>query len=116
MGLAIAAVIKGYRCVFTTTDKQSKEKIDALKAFGAEVDRLPDRCRSRGPASYYSVSSRLAPRDPERLEGQPVRQPVEHAAHYESTAPEIWEQTEGRSRTSLSASAPAARSAASAAS
>src|SRR6188472_1307600 len=59
MGLAIAAVIKGYRCVFTTTDKQSKEKIDALKAFGAEVIVCPTDVDPEDPRSYYSVSSRL---------------------------------------------------------
>ena len=78
MGLAIAAVVKGYKCVFTTTDKQSKEKIDALKAFGAEVIICPTNVDPEDPRSYYSVSSRLAEEIPERLEGQPVRQPVEH--------------------------------------
>src|SRR5688572_7692931 len=60
MGLAIAAVVKGYRCIFTTTDKQSKEKIDALKAFGAEVIVCPTDVDPEDPRSYYSVSSRLA--------------------------------------------------------
>src|SRR5216117_1601597 len=60
MGLAIAAVVKGYKCVFTTTDKQSKEKIDALKAFGAEVIICPTNVAPEDPRSYYSVSSRLA--------------------------------------------------------
>ena len=78
MGLAIAAVVKGYKCVFTTTDKQSKEKIDALKAFGAEVIVCPTNVDPEDPRSYYSVSSRLAAEIPERLEGEPVRQPVEH--------------------------------------
>ena len=59
MGLAIAAVVKGYRCIFTTTDKQSKEKIDALKAFGAEVIVCPTNVDPEDPRSYYSVSSRL---------------------------------------------------------
>src|SRR5687768_18404395 len=59
MGLAIAAVVKGYKCVFTTTDKQSKEKIDALKAFGAEVIVCPTNVDPEDPRSYYSVSSRL---------------------------------------------------------
>ena len=79
MGLAIAAVVKGYRCIFTTTDKQSKEKIDALKAFGAEVIVCPTDVDPEDPRSYYSVSSRLERETPERLEGQPVRQPLEHA-------------------------------------
>ena len=78
MGLAIVAAIKGYRCIFTTTDKQSKEKIDALKAFGAEVIVCPTDVDPEDPRSYYSVSSRLAARDPGSLEGEPVRQPVEH--------------------------------------
>ena len=59
MGLAIAAVVKGYRCIFTTTDKQSKEKVDALKAFGAEVIVCPTNVDPEDPRSYYSVSSRL---------------------------------------------------------
>src|SRR5262245_44196926 len=59
MGLAIVAAVKGYRCVFTTTDKQSKEKIDALKAFGAEVIVCPTDVDPEDPRSYYSVSSRL---------------------------------------------------------
>src|SRR5437016_7816270 len=59
MGLAIVAVVKGYRCVFTTTDKQSKEKIDALKAFGAEVIVCPTNVEPEDPRSYYSVASRL---------------------------------------------------------
>src|SRR5438045_6983971 len=59
MGLAIAAVVKGYKCIFTTTDKQSKEKIDALRAFGAEVIVCPTNVVPEDPRSYYSVSSRL---------------------------------------------------------
>src|SRR6201989_294351 len=59
MGLAIAAVVKGYQCIFTTTDKQSKEKIDALKAFGADVIVCPTDVDPEDPPSYYSVSSRL---------------------------------------------------------
>ena len=77
MGLAIAAVVKGYQCIFTTTDKQSKEKIDALKAFGAEVIVCPTNVDPEDPRSYYSVSSRLEQEIPELLEGEPVRQPVE---------------------------------------
>ena len=77
MGLAIAAVVKGYKCIFTTTDKQSKEKIDALKAFGAEVIVCPTNVEPEDPRSYYSVSSRLEREVPERVEGQPVRQPLE---------------------------------------
>src|SRR3546814_16426152 len=60
MGLALAATVKGYRCIFTTTDKQSKEKIDALKAFGAQVIVCPTAVEPADPRSYYSVSSSLA--------------------------------------------------------
>jgi cysteine synthase len=77
MGLAIAAIVKGYKCIFTTTDKQSKEKVDALRAFGAEVIVCPTDVDPEDPRSYYSVSSRLVRETPELLEGQPVRQPVE---------------------------------------
>src|SRR6201987_4185715 len=64
MGLAIAAIVKGYKCIFTTTDKQSKEKIDALKAFGAEVIVCPTNVDPEDPPSYYSVSSRLVNETP----------------------------------------------------
>ena len=77
MGLAIAAVVKGYKCIFTTTDKQSKEKVDALKAFGAEVIVCPTDVDPEDPRSYYSVSSRLERDDAQRVEGESVRQPVE---------------------------------------
>ena len=77
MGLAIAAVVKGYKCIFTTTDKQSKEKVDALKAFGAEVIVCPTNVDPEDPRSYYSVSSRLEQEVPNSLEGESVRQPVE---------------------------------------
>ena len=87
MGLAIAAVVKGYKCIFTTTDKQSKEKIDALKAFGAEVIVCPTNVDPEDPRSYYSVSSRLEREMPERLEGQPVRQPFEHAGALRADGP-----------------------------
>ena len=96
MGLAIAAVVKGYRCIFTTTDKQSKEKIDALKAFGAEVIVCPTNVDPEDPRSYYAVSSRL--RGKCRTRGRPTSTDnlSNSAAHYELTAPEIWEQTGGR--------------------
>jgi cystathionine beta-synthase len=96
MGLAIAAVVKGYRCIFTTTDKQSKEKIDALKAFGAEVIVCPTDVDPDDPRSYYSVSSRLAREIPDAWKANQYDNLSNTAAHYESTAPEIWEQTEGR--------------------
>jgi cystathionine beta-synthase len=95
MGLAIAAVIKGYRCVFTTTDKQSKEKIDALKAFGAEVIICPTDVDPEDPRSYYSVSSRLAKEIPGAWKANQYDNLSNTRAHYEWTAPELWEQTGG---------------------
>ena len=96
MGLAIAAVVKGYRCVFTTTDKQSKEKIDALKAFGAEVVVCPTNVDPDDPRSYYSVSDRLAREVPDAWKANQYDNLSNTEAHYEQTGPEIWEQTEGR--------------------
>jgi cystathionine beta-synthase len=95
MGLAIAAVVKGYRCIFTTTDKQSKEKIDALKAFGAEVIVCPTDVDPEDPRSYYSVSSRLEREVPNAWKANQYDNLANTAAHYESTAPEIWDQTDG---------------------
>jgi cystathionine beta-synthase len=95
MGLAIAAVIKGYRCVFTTTDKQSKEKADALRAFGAEVIVCPTNVEPEDPRSYYSVSSRLEKEVPNSWKANQYDNPSNTAAHYEQTGPEIWEQTGG---------------------
>jgi cystathionine beta-synthase len=96
MGLAIAAVVKGYKCVFTTTDKQSKEKIDALKAFGAEVIICPTNVAPEDPRSYYSVSSRLAGEIPNSWKANQYDNLSNTAAHYEQTGPEIWEQTDGQ--------------------
>jgi len=95
MGLALAAVVKGYRCVFTTTDKQSKEKIDALKAFGAEVIVCPTNVDPEDPRSYYSVSSRLEKEIPNSWKANQYDNLSNMAAHYEQTGPEIWEQTDG---------------------
>ena len=96
MGLAIAAVVKGYRCVFTTTDKQSKEKIDALKAFGAEVIICPTNVTPEDPRSYYSVRDRLATEIPNAWKANQYDNLSNTAAHYEQTGPEIWEQTDGK--------------------
>lgn len=96
MGLAIAAVVKGYRCIFTTTDKQSKEKIDALKAFGAEVIVCPTNVDPEDPRSYYSVSSRLEKEVPNSWKANQYDNLSNTAAHYAETGPEIWEQTGGR--------------------
>src|SRR2546422_3977118 len=95
MGLAIAAVVKGYKCVFTTTDKQSKEKIDALKAFGAEVIVCPTNVDPEDPRSYYSVSSRLATEIENSWKANQYDNLSNTQAHYEQTGPEIWEQTDG---------------------
>jgi cystathionine beta-synthase len=96
MGLAIAAVIKGYKCIFTTTDKQSKEKVDALKAFGAEVIVCPTDVDPEDPRSYYSVSSRLEREVANSWKANQYDNLSNTAAHYEQTGPEIWEQTDGR--------------------
>jgi len=96
MGLAIVAVIKGYKCVFTTTDKQSKEKVDALKAFGAEVIVCPTDVDPEDPRSYYSVSSRLEREIPNSWKANQYDNLSNTAAHYEQTGPEIWDQTDGR--------------------
>src|SRR6188472_1585098 len=96
MGLAIAAVVKGYKCVFTTTDKQSKEKVDALKAFGADVIVCPTNVDPEDPRSYYSVSSRLEKEVPNSWKANQYDNPSNTAAHYQQTGPEIWDQTDGR--------------------
>jgi cystathionine beta-synthase len=96
MGLAIAAVIKGYKCIFTTTDKQSKEKVDALRAFGAEVIVCPTNVDPEDPRSYYSVSSRLEKEIPNSWKPNQYDNLSNTAAHYEQTGPEIWEQTGGK--------------------
>src|SRR5881409_2747257 len=96
MGLAIAAIVKGYQCIFTTTDKQSKEKVDALKAFGAEVIVCPTNVDPDDPRSYYSVSSRLEREVPSSWKANQYDNLSNSKAHYEQTGPEIWEQTGGR--------------------
>lgn len=95
MGLAIAAVVKGYTCVFTTTDKQSKEKADALRAFGADVIVCPTNVDPEDPRSYYSVSSRLEKEIPNSWKANQYDNLSNSAAHYEQTGPEIWDQTDG---------------------
>lgn len=96
MGLAIAAIIKGYKCIFTTTDKQSKEKVDALRAFGAEVIVCPTNVDPEDPRSYYSVSSRLVNETPNSWKANQYDNLSNSEAHYESTGPEIWDQTDGK--------------------
>ena len=96
MGLAMAAIIKGYKCIFTTTDKQSKEKVDALRAFGAEVIVCPTNVDPEDARSYYSVSSRLVKETPNSWKPNQYDNLSNSVAHYEQTGPEIWEQTEGK--------------------
>jgi cystathionine beta-synthase len=96
MGLAIASVIKGYKCIFTSTDKQSKEKFDALRAFGAEVIVCPTNVDPEDPRSYYSVSSRLVNEVPNSWKANQYDNPSNAQAHFETTGPEIWQQTEGK--------------------
>ena len=96
MGLAIAAIIKGYKCIFTTTDKQSREKVDILRAFGAEVIVCPTNVDPEDPRSYYSVSSRLEREVPNSWKPNQYDNLSNSQAHYESTGPEIWDQTGGK--------------------
>ncbi len=96
MGLALAAIQKGYRCIFTTTDKQSKEKVDILRAFGADVIVCPTNVEPEDPQSYYSVSKRLANEIPNSWYVNQYDNLANRLAHYEQTGPEIWQQTEGK--------------------
>ena len=96
MGLALAACVKGYKCIFVTTDKQSKEKADILKAVGAEVIICPTNVQPSDPRSYYSVAARLAKETPNSFHMNQYDNLANRQAHYETTGPEIWEQTEGK--------------------
>ncbi len=96
MGLALAACVKGYKCIFVTTDKQSKEKVDILKAVGAEVIVCPTNVLPEDPRSYYSVAKRLATEIPNSIYMNQYDNLANRQAHYESTGPEIWEQTDGK--------------------
>ncbi|MCW3117453.1 MAG: pyridoxal-phosphate dependent enzyme [Chitinophagaceae bacterium] len=96
MGLALAAVVKGYKCIFVTTDKQSKEKADILKAVGAEVIVCPTNVLPEDPQSYYSVAKRLAKEVPNSYHMNQYDNLANRLAHYETTGPEIWKQTDGK--------------------
>ncbi|MFY9465487.1 MAG: pyridoxal-phosphate dependent enzyme [Sediminibacterium sp.] len=96
MGLALAACVKGYKCIFVTTDKQSKEKADILKAVGAEVIVCPTNVLPEDPRSYYSVAKRLGKEIPNSVYMNQYDNLANRQAHYESTGPEIWEQTDGK--------------------
>ena len=96
MGLALVAIVKGYKCIFVISDKQSKEKMDILRAVGAEVIVCPTDVEPTDPRSYYSVSKRLATEIPNSWYVNQYDNPSNALAHYEQTGPEIWEQTEGK--------------------
>ena len=95
-GLAIAGIAKGYRCIFTTTDKQSPEKVDVLRALGAEVIVCPTNVAPDDPRSYYSVAARLAREIPNSFYPNQYDHPANAQAHYDTTGPELWDQTDGR--------------------
>jgi cystathionine beta-synthase len=95
-GLALAAITKGYKCIFTTTDKQSPEKADVLRALGAEVLICPTNVAPEDPRSYYSVSRRLAEETPNSVYLNQYDNPANAQAHYLTSGPEIWDQTEGK--------------------
>jgi cystathionine beta-synthase len=95
VGLAIAAAVKGYRCIFVMPDKVSLEKIRLLRAYGAEVVVCPTAVPPESPESYYSVSDRLTEEIPGAYKPDQYSSPANPQAHYETTGPEIWEQTEG---------------------
>jgi len=96
MGLALAAIVKGYNCIFVLSDKQSKEKMDILKAVGAEVVVCPTDVAPDDPRSYYSVSKRLSEEMPNSWFVNQYDNPSNATAHFESTGPEIWNQTDGK--------------------
>jgi cystathionine beta-synthase len=96
MGLALAAVVKGYKCIFTTSDKQSKEKMDVLKALGAEVIVCPTNVEASDPRSYYSVAEKLSKEIPNSFWFNQYDNLANSLGHYESTGPELWRQTEGK--------------------
>ena len=95
-GLAIAAAVRGYRCIFVMPDKMSQEKISLLRAYGAEVVICPTAVAPDSPESYYRVADRLAAEIPGAFQPNQYHNPVNPQTHYETTGPEIWEQTEGR--------------------
>lgn len=96
MGLALAAIVKGYKLICTLSDKQSKEKMDILRAMGAEIHVCPTNVPPEHPESYYSVAERLHREIPNSYYPYQYDNPGNWQAHYESTGPEIWEQTEGK--------------------
>ncbi|HEY4581191.1 MAG TPA: pyridoxal-phosphate dependent enzyme [Candidatus Acidoferrales bacterium] len=96
LGLALVAAVRGYKMVFTITDKQSKEKVDLLKAFGAEVIVCPTAVEPDDPRSYYSVAKKLGKEIPNSFYPNQYENPMNPDAHYRATGPEIWEDSEGK--------------------
>jgi cystathionine beta-synthase len=96
IGLAMVAALKGYKCIFTLADKQSQEKINLLKAFGARVVVCPTAVPPDHPQSYYKTAERLHQETPNSIIPQQYYNPKNPEAHYVTTGPEIWEQTEGK--------------------
>lgn len=96
MGLALAAIVKGYRLICVSNDKQSKEKFDVLRGMGAEVVVCPTAVAPEDPRSYYSVSKRLSEETPNSWYVNQYDNPSNTVAHYEQTGPEIWDQTGGK--------------------
>jgi cystathionine beta-synthase len=96
MGLALAAISKGYKCIFTLADKQSQEKINILRAVGAEVFVCPTNVEPDDPRSYYSVARKLNAEIPNSFYPNQYDNLSNTKAHYETTGPEIWEQTNGK--------------------
>jgi cystathionine beta-synthase len=96
MGLALVAAVRGYKVVFTITDKQSREKIDSLKAFGAEVIVCPTAVEPEDPRSYYSVAAKLAREIPNSFYPNQYANPMNPEAHYRTTGPELWKDSEGK--------------------
>ncbi len=110
VGLAIVAQQKGYKCIFVCPDKVSLDKINVLRAYGAEVVVCPTAVDPEHPDSYYNVSDRLVRETPGAWKPDQYSNPNNPLSHYHSTGPELWEQTDGRSPTSSRASARAAPS------
>ncbi len=96
MGLALGAIAKGYKCIFTLADKQSQEKIDILRAVGAEVMVCPTNVPPEDPRSYYSVAKKLNEEIPNSFYPNQYDNPSNTIAHYETTGPEIWKDTDGK--------------------
>ena len=96
MGLAIASISRGYKCIFVTSDKQSQEKVDILRAFGAEVVVCPTDVEPDDPRSYYSVSKKLSEETENSWYVNQYDNLSNRMTHYESTGPEIWDQTDGK--------------------